>query len=95
MVISLKKVNKLNKNFIDIYNKVFIISPKKLQKKVNYIIGYPIYYRKVYYFYIIGSTNKYINSFINPNKMIQLSTIISKNKINYFIPIKLPNLIID
>lgn len=61
---------------------------------MDYNISYPIYYRKVYYFSINGSSNKKINSFLNPNNVIRINTLIAKNKISYFFPIKLTDLII-
>jgi hypothetical protein len=94
MIKVLNKINKSHYNLISIYNNIFFISFKELIKKTDYIVGYPIYYRKVYYFYIYGNTNKYVNSFLNPNKVIHINTLIAKNKIDYFFPTKLTNIII-
>jgi hypothetical protein len=91
-----KKINK--KSYLEIlnlYNNFFIKTCKELKKKKDYRISYPIYYRKVYYFSIYGNSNKKINSFLSPNNVIQISTSIAKNKINYFFPIRLIDIIID
>src|SRR5437764_1237058 len=77
------------------HNLKYFVFFKELIKKTDYIVGYPIYYRKVYYFYIYGNTNKYVNSFLNPNKVIHISTLIAKNKIDYFFPTELANIIIN
>jgi hypothetical protein len=81
---SFKKIN------LYYYN---LLATNTLVEKKIYQISYPIFYKEVYYFELIGKTLKITTRDLNLNSVIKYKSIIDKSKFIINIPIQIPYLI--
>ena len=58
-----------------------------------YKVGYPIFYREVYDFWLVGQTVKIVRKNYKLNEIIKFKASIDKSKFIIFIPLQLPYLL--
>ena len=94
MIYNSIKYSNIKYNLNNDYNKLFLKNSYNIYKQKWFKIGYPLYYRKAYYFCIYGYSIKYTNNIKNSNQILKIITNISKNKILFCIPISINDLLI-